>query len=109
MRAFRERLSEPLHLNALSLIVKLFGSYHTKVAFNGWCGELLAVREFNETQPMRKIESDRFSDRGEFSNKRGGSIRSICCTHSTAGSASASRPTVPAKPTLPLDVRTASD
>jgi hypothetical protein len=27
---------------------------------NSWCGELLAVREFNDSHAMRKIEVDRF-------------------------------------------------
>jgi hypothetical protein len=27
---------------------------------NNWCGERLAIREFNETHDMRKIEHDRF-------------------------------------------------
>jgi hypothetical protein len=34
VRAFRERLSEPLHLNLLSLFVLLFSSYRTKIAFD---------------------------------------------------------------------------
>ncbi|GEP09955.1 class I SAM-dependent methyltransferase [Methylobacterium gnaphalii] len=33
-KIFRERLSEPLHLNLLSLGVALFGSYRTKVEFD---------------------------------------------------------------------------
>lgn len=27
---------------------------------NSWCGELLAIEEFNQTQPLRKIEKNRF-------------------------------------------------
>jgi hypothetical protein len=34
VRACRERLSEPLHLNLLSLFVLLFSSYRTKIAFD---------------------------------------------------------------------------
>ncbi len=33
-RAYRERLSEPLHLNLMSMFVALFGSYQTKIAFD---------------------------------------------------------------------------
>src|SRR5438132_1052404 len=33
-RVYRERLSEPLHLNLMSMFVALFGSYRTKIAFD---------------------------------------------------------------------------
>ena len=33
-RMFYERLSEPIHLNAISLFVAAFGSYRTKIAFD---------------------------------------------------------------------------
>ena len=40
-RVLRERLTEPLHLNALSLLVWAFGSYRSKIAFD------LVVRQWN--------------------------------------------------------------
>src|SRR5438874_1170570 len=40
-RILRERLTEPLHLNFLSLLVWAFGSYRAKVAFD------LVVRQWN--------------------------------------------------------------
>src|SRR5579859_2531972 len=33
-RVYRERLSEPLHLNLMSMFVAIFGSFRTKVAFD---------------------------------------------------------------------------
>jgi hypothetical protein len=43
----------------LPLTYGYFDDMHEQ-AHNRWCGELLAVEEFNATQPMRKIERDRF-------------------------------------------------
>ncbi|MGA0099875.1 MAG: hypothetical protein ACO3LM_10360 [Steroidobacteraceae bacterium] len=33
-KAFADRLGEPLHLNVLSVLVRLFGGFRAKVAFD---------------------------------------------------------------------------
>ncbi|MGH7907922.1 MAG: hypothetical protein ACREP6_14960 [Candidatus Binataceae bacterium] len=52
-------LADPEPLKYLPLPIIYFDDVYME-SQNSWCGELLAIREFNDCQAMRKIEQDRF-------------------------------------------------
>lgn len=60
-KIFVERLTEPLHLNALSLFVALFGSYRTKVAWDLVVRQQYAFPVLYAADAARKYGYDRIT------------------------------------------------
>src|ERR1700722_12106696 len=76
-RVFRERLSEPFHLNALSLFVAAFGSYRSKVYFDLAFRPYTAFCLLNAADRAKQLGLKRISAL-EFGVASGAGLLNIC-------------------------------
>jgi hypothetical protein len=76
-RALRERLSEPLHLNFISVLVAVFGSYRSKVYFDLAFRQYTAFNLLDAAKRAASLNIDRISA-VEFGVASGAGLLNIC-------------------------------